>query len=314
MTNGPQIQEEGVAMGTEYHVPVLFDACLEALNIQPDGIYVDCTFGGGGHSKGILQRLGSEGKLIAFDQDPDAAKNLTADDRLTFVPQNFSHLQRFLRLYGVEKANGLLADLGVSSHQFDEGVRGFSYRYDAELDMRMDTRQPKTAATVLNSLDASSLQSMLSKYGEVTNAKTLAEALIARRSTAPFATINDLLQVLKLLSKGNPQRYFSQVFQAIRIEVNDELGALKALLIQLSSIIKPGGRIAIITFHSLEDKMVKQFLKHGAFDKQEDPVYGRKDKSPFRLIHKKPLEADAVEVKRNPRARSARLWVAEVEE
>jgi len=312
MTELPLLPQDDAAAGSGYHVPVLYDACMESLNIQPEGIYVDCTFGGGGHSRGILQRLGKKGKLIAFDQDADAARNLPTDARLTFVPQNFLHLQRFLKLYGIEKVDGLLADLGVSSHQFDEGARGFSYRFEAPLDMRMDTRQPKTAATVLNTLDASSLQTLLSRYGEVTNARTLAAAIVEMRSVSPFGTINDLLRVLQTFSKGNPQRYYSQVFQALRIEVNDELGALQSLLTQLSSVVKPGGRIAIITFHSLEDRMVKQFLKHGMMDEIDDPLYGHKTKSPFRLIHKKPLEATDAEVKENPRARSARLRVAEV--
>jgi 16S rRNA (cytosine1402-N4)-methyltransferase len=298
--------------GSGYHVPVLFEECMQALAIREAGVYVDCTFGGGGHSRGILERLGAKGRLIAFDQDADAAANVPADARLTFVPQNFMHIQRFLRLYGIEQVDGLLADLGVSSHQFDEGGRGFSYRYDASLDMRMDTRQPKTAATVLNELDADSLQAMLSMYGEVTNARTLAAALVAARQLSPFNTINDLLQVLQPLSKGNPLRYYSQVFQALRIEVNDELGALKILLEQLSSIVKPGGRIAIITFHSLEDKIVKQFLKFGAHEQNADPVYGTKTESPFTLIHKKPIEASKAEVAGNSRSRSARLRVAEV--
>ncbi len=312
MTELPLLHQDDAAAGSGYHVPVLFDACMEALYIQPEGVYVDCSFGGGGHRRGILQRLGKNGKLIAFDQDADAAQNLPTDDRLTFVPQNFLHLQRFLKLYGIEKVDGLLADLGVSSHQFDEGARGFSYRFDAPLDMRMDTRQPKTAATVMNTLDASSLQTLLSRYGEVTNARTLAAAIVEMRSVSPFGTINDLLRVLQTFSKGNPQRYYAQVFQALRIEVNDELGALQALLTQLSSVVKPGGRIAIITFHSLEDRMVKQFLKQGMMDEIDDPLYGHKTKSPFRLIHKKPVEATDAEVKKNPRARSARLRVAEV--
>lgn len=312
MTETPLAEYNDAKAGSGYHVPVMFEECMEALSVKPDGVYVDCTFGGGGHSRGILQRLGSKGKLIAFDQDPDAQRNLPDDERLTFVPQNFLHLTRYLKLYGFEKADGLLADLGVSSHQFDEGGRGFSYRFEASLDMRMDTRQPQTAAQVLNTMDTEKLQHMFSNYGEVTNAKTLAAAIAAKRSVAPFATINDLLLVLQPLSKGNPQRYYAQVFQALRIEVNDELGALKGLLEQLAEAVKPGGRIAIITFHSLEDRLVKQFLKEGSFDAAVDPLYGRKAKSPFRLVHKKPLEASAAELKMNPRSRSARLRVAEV--
>jgi 16S rRNA (cytosine1402-N4)-methyltransferase len=207
--------------------------------------------------------------------------------------------------------DGLIADLGVSSHQFYEGDRGFSYRFDAPLDMRMDYTQATTAASILNGYSAADLQSIFSRYGEVTNARTLAAAMVEKRSAASFASINDLLQVLQPLSKGNPNRYYAQVFQALRMEVNDELGVLKALLEQLPSTIKPGGRIAIITFHSLEDRMVKQFFKDGSFEEEADPIYGRKHKSPFRMVHKKPIEAGAEEVKRNVRARSAKLRVAE---
>ncbi len=303
---------ESAGGGNEYHVPVLFSECMQALNIEPDGVYIDCTFGGGGHSRGILQRLGKNGRLIAFDQDPDAERNLPTDSRLTFVRQNFMHVHRYLRLYGIEKVDGLLADLGVSSHQFDEGERGFSFRFDAALDMRMDYTQEKTAARVLNDYSAAELQELFSRYGEVTNARTLAAAVAERREHSPFSTINDLLLVLKPLSKGNPNRYYAQVFQALRMEVNDELGVLKALLAQLTDIIKPGGRVAIITFHSLEDRMVKQYFKEGGFDEEADPIYGRKMKSPWRLVHKKPIEAGAEELKRNPRARSAKLRVAEM--
>jgi 16S rRNA (cytosine1402-N4)-methyltransferase len=222
------------------------------------------------------------------------------------------HVHRYLRLYGIEKVDGLLADLGVSSHQFDEGERGFSFRFDAALDMRMDYTQEKTAARVLNDYSAAELQELFSRYGEVTNARTLAAGVAERREHSPFSTINDLLLVLKPLSKGNPNRYYAQVFQALRMEVNDELGVLKALLAQLTDIIKPGGRVAIITFHSLEDRMVKQYFKEGGFDEEADPIYGRKMKSPWRLVHKKPIEAGAEELKRNPRARSAKLRVAEM--
>lgn len=299
------------AEGNDYHVPVLFAECMEALQIRQDGAYVDCTFGGGGHSRGILSKLGSSGRLIAFDQDAEAAANLPKDDRLLFVPQNFQHIHRFLRLYKVDGVDGLLADLGVSSHQFDEGGRGFSYRYEAALDMRMDTRQPKTAADVLNTLSAAELQKMFSEYGEVTNAKTLAGAVVSKRQVSPFASINDLLQVLEPLSKGNPNRYYAQVFQALRIEVNDELGVLKALLSQLQDVMKPGGRIAIITFHSLEDRIVKQFFKEGTLEVETDFLYGRKEANRFKLINKKPIEAGTQEIKRNVRARSAKLRIAE---
>ena len=305
-------QNEMAADEGGYHVPVLLKESIEALNIKPDGVYVDCTFGGGGHSREILKTLGPKGKLIAFDQDADAAVNLPKDERVVFIPQNFRHIQRFLRLYGIDKVDGLLADLGVSSHQFDEASRGFSYRFDALLDMRMDQKQKTTAADILNSYDAKQLQQMFSDYGEVTNSKTLAAAIVAARTTQHFKSISDLLRVLSAFAKGNPNRYYSQVFQALRIVVNEELEALKDLLKQLSAIIKPGGRIAIITFHSLEDRIVKQFLKQGSFELTEDPLYGRQSISPFKLVSKKPIVASKKEIEKNVRSRSASLRVAEM--
>jgi 16S rRNA (cytosine1402-N4)-methyltransferase len=249
---------------------------------------------------------------VAFDQDADAAKNLPADKRLVFIPQNFRHIQRFLKLYEIGQVDGLLADLGVSSHQFDEGSRGFSYRFDAALDMRMNQKAGVTAADVLNSYDAGRLQKMFSEYGEVTNSKTLAAAIVEGRKIQPFRTISDLLAILSPLSKGNPNRYYSQVFQALRIEVNEEMEALKDLLGQLVQVVKPGGRIAIITFHSLEDRIVKQFFKQGAFEIKEDPLYGRNQESPFSILTKKPIVASALELKMNPRSRSASLRVAAI--
>jgi 16S rRNA (cytosine1402-N4)-methyltransferase len=292
--------------GTHYHEPVMLKECIEALSIKPDGIYVDCTFGGGGHSRAILDNLSPQGRLYAFDQDSNAIANAIADDRLVMVPYNFRHLQRFLRLYQVEKVNGLLADLGVSSHQLDEASRGFSYRFEAPLDMRMDTRQGQTAADLLNSSSVTQLQQILSTYGEVTNAKTLAKAIEAARRIAPFKSISDLLRVLQPLSKGNPQRYFAQVFQALRIAVNEETEALKEMLAQLPDCIAPGGRVVIITFHSLEDRIVKQFFKGEVV---EDPVYGATRNQTFEAVYKKPIEPGAEELKRNNRARSARLRV-----
>jgi 16S rRNA (cytosine1402-N4)-methyltransferase len=300
--------------GQEYHVPVMLKESMEALDIKPGGVYVDCTFGGGGHSREILEKLGPTGKLVAFDQDADAAKNLPADKRLVFIPQNFRHIHRFLKLYEIGKVDGLLADLGVSSHQFDEGSRGFSYRFDAALDMRMNQKAGVTAADILNSYDAGRLQKMFSEYGEVTNSKTLAAAIVEARKVQPFKTISDLLAILSPLSKGNPNRYYSQVFQALRIEVNEEMGALKDLLGQLVQVVKPGGRIAIITFHSLEDRIVKQFFKQGTFEITEDPIYGRNQESPFSIITKKPVVASAGELKINPRARSANLRVVAIKE
>ena len=300
------------AAATNYHVTVLLHETVDALAVKPDGVYVDCTFGGGGHSRELLKQLGPAGKLFAFDQDADAVRNLPADERIVFVPNNFRHIQRFLKLYAVDKVDGLLADLGVSSHQFNEGSRGFSYRFDAALDMRMDQRQGRTAADVVNSFGESELQQMFSMYGEVTNAKTLARAVVEARKTQPFKTISHLLQTLQPISKGNPNRYYAQVFQALRIEVNEELEALKDMLLQIPQVLKPGGRASIITFHSLEDRMVKNFFKQGAFEVEEDPVYGRQHKSPFTLITKKPIEPSEKETKENPRSRSARLRVAEL--
>ncbi len=295
-----------------YHIPVMLHEVVDALAIKPTGVYVDCTMGGGGHAREILKKLGPAGKLIAFDQDADAEKNVPNDERIIFVPHNFRHLQRFLRLHGVPKADGVLADLGVSSHQFDEGSRGFSFRFEAALDMRMDQRQSQTAADVVNNFSAEALQTMFSNYGEVTNAKTLAQSIVQARQTAPVRTIKDLANILQPLAKGNPNKYFAQVFQALRMEVNAEMEALKDMLSQLPNVLLSGGRAAIITFHSLEDRMVKNFFKEGSFEKTEDPIYGNKNVSPFEIITKKPIEATAAELKINPRSRSARLRVAEM--
>lgn len=294
-----------------YHTTVLLHEAVDALLIKENGVYVDCTLGGGGHTKQMLEKLGKGGKLFAFDQDADAVQNVPQDDRLVFIPHNFRHLQRFLRLHEVTAVDGVLADLGVSSHQFDEGSRGFSYRYDALLDMRMDQQQAKTAADIANTFTADKLQQMLSEYGEVTNAKTLAQAIITSRQQRAFKTIDDLMNVLKPLAKGNPHRYFAQVFQAFRMEVNEEIPALKELLEQLPKVLKQGGRAAIISFHSLEDRLVKTFFKQGSFEVDDDPVYGNKQQSVFNLITKKPIEPTAAEMKRNPRAGSAKLRVAE---
>lgn len=295
-----------------YHVPVLFEECIEALAIKPNGVYVDCTFGGGGHSRGILSRLGKEGRLIVFDQDADAKQNIPDDDRLLFVPQNFRHLKRFLRLHKITAVDGLLADLGVSSHQFDEAERGFSIRFDAALDMRMDVRAGKTAADVLNTYSEAALHKLFEKYGEVTNAKTLAKTIVAQRSIAAFTTIAAFKQALQGIVKGNPNKYFAQVFQALRIEVNEELQALEEMLAQAIEVLAPGGRLAIISFHSLEDRLVKNFMKYGsAHEPPADDVFGTRPTSPMKAVAKKPITAGAQELKKNSRSRSARLRVAE---
>lgn len=300
-------------LGNDYHVPVLLKESIEALNIRPDGVYVDCTFGGGGHSRAILAQLGPQGKLYAFDQDDDAKTNLPDDTRIVFVPFNFRHLSRMLRFHGDAKVDGILADLGVSSHQFDEADRGFSIRFDAELDMRMDRRQPLTAAKLIRELDEQELVRILSEYGEVTNAKTLARTIVAYRESVPLQTIQQFKEALKSVVKGNPNKYFAQVFQALRIAVNDEFGALKEMLEQTTAVLNPGGRLAVITFHSLEDRIVKVFMKNGSFEEEvADEIYGTRRESPFRIIAKKPVLPSGEEQKRNPRSRSAKLRVCEM--
>jgi 16S rRNA (cytosine1402-N4)-methyltransferase len=297
----------------DYHIPVLLAETIDGLNIKPDGIYVDCTFGGGGHSKAILEKLSAKGKLVAFDQDEDAKKNLPDDERIIFVPQNFRHLQRFLRLHNITAVDGIMADLGVSSHQFDEGGRGFSIRYNADMDMRMDQRQTVTAFHVVNTYTEQQLHKLFEQYGEVTNSKTLAKTIVQVRNTTSLKTIDGFKNALREIVKGNPNKYFAQVFQALRIEVNDELGALKEMLQQIPSLLKPGGRVAIITFHSLEDRLVKNFFRRGSFDEQaeENPFINTETVSELKVITKKPIVATEKEQKQNPRSRSAKLRVAE---
>jgi 16S rRNA (cytosine1402-N4)-methyltransferase len=295
-----------------YHLPVLLEETIDHLNILPEGTYVDCTFGGGGHSNAILKNLGSAGKLIAFDQDEDARKNLPDDPRIIFVPQNFRHLQRFLRLHQVTAVDGILADLGVSSHQFDEATRGFSTRFDATLDMRMDRRQTLTAFDIVNTYTEQRLHKLFEEYGEVTNAKTLARSIVQVRTSISLKTVNSFKNALREIVKGNPNKYFAQVFQALRIEVNDELGALKEMLQQIPSLLKPGGRAAIITFHSLEDRLVKNFFRRGSFDEPEpNPFINTETVNELKIITKKPVTPSEKEMKKNPRSRSAKLRVAE---
>ncbi len=300
---------------SSYHVSVLFYETIDALQVKPEGVYVDCTFGGGGHSRGILNRLGPDGKLIAFDQDADAIKNIPKDDRVVFVPNNFRHLQRFLRLHGFATVDGVLADLGVSSHQFDEGKRGFSTRFEGPLDMRMDQRQENTASAILKKYTEQQLHKLFEQYGEVTNSKTLAKQIVQQRNSSPLQTISQLKALISPVVKGNPNKYLAQVFQALRIEVNDEMGALKEVLEQIPAVLSPGGRAVIITFHSLEDRLVKNFFKNGSFDEQdENPLSTEERKNDLKVITKKPMTASADEVKSNPRSRSAKLRVAEKKE
>ena len=297
-----------------YHVPVLLREVIEGLAIHPEGVYVDCTFGGGGHSLEVLKLLNAQGKLVVFDQDADARKNVPDDDRILFIPHNFRHLQRFCRLHKITQVDGILADLGVSSHQFDTAERGFSTRFEGDLDMRMDQRQELTAFDVVNTYTEQQLHKLFEQYGEVTNSKTLAKTIVQVRKTVSLKTISNFKQALDSVVKGNPHKYFAQVFQALRIEVNDELGALKEMLQQVPQLLKPSGRVAIITFHSLEDRIVKNFFRKGHFEEEEtttDPFGRDTTVPPLKVITKKPIVPTEEEMKRNPRARSARLRVAE---
>jgi 16S rRNA (cytosine1402-N4)-methyltransferase len=297
---------------SDYHVPVLFHETIEHLNIQPSGVYVDATFGGGGHSRGILSKLGPKGRLIAFDQDADARKNLPDDERILFVPENFKYLQRFLRLHKIEQVDGVLADLGVSSHQFDEGTRGFSTRFDGPFDMRMDQRQSKTAVWVIENFTEAELHKMFEQFGEVTNSKTLAKHIATQRKHVKLNTVQDFKTLISPVVKGNPNKYWAQVFQAIRIVVNDEMEVLNEFLAQLPEVIKPGGRAVIITFHSIEDRIVKNAFKVAPEEENKNnPFLSNPREVIWNIITKKPVVASEKEMKENNRSRSAKLRAAE---
>ena len=297
-----------------YHVPVLAHECVDYLDLRPGGIYVDVTFGGGGHSRLILERAGDlDIRLFGFDQDEEARANALPDERFTFVAANFRHIRNHLRLHGVTKIDGLLADLGVSSHQFNAAERGFSYRFDAPaLDMRMGKSADRTAADIVNNYDADDLQQVLGQYGEVRNARTLAQAIVEARERQPIVTIQDFLDVCGPLVRGTRPRYLAQVFQALRIEVNDEIGALTDLLAAATDLLIPThGRLVVISYHSLEDRITKNFLKSGnAEGKQVKDFYGNIDR-PYKILTKKPVLPSAEEIQRNSRARSAKLRVGE---
>lgn len=296
-----------------YHNPVLLEECLDGLAIRPDGVYVDITFGGGGHSKAILGRLGEKGRLLAFDQDSDARANAQAidDKRLTFIDANFRYLQKYLRLYAVKQVDGILGDLGVSSHQFDTPERGFSTRFEANLDMRMNQRAGATARDILETYSAEELHRILGMYGELQNAKTAAQAIVAARANRPIETVNDLKAALQRYTpRGKENKYFAQVFQALRIEVNDEMGALQEFLTQSAEVLKPEGRLVVMSYHSLEDRLVKNFIGKGKFyGEVEKDLFGN-DLKPLQSVTRKPIEASAEEIAQNSRARSAKLRVA----
>lgn len=293
-----------------FHNPVMLKECMEALEIKPSGKYVDVTFGGGGHSRAILDQLNSEGRLYAFDQDKDAVKNKFNDERLIFVPQNFRHLRRFLKVYDAHSIDGILADLGISSHQIDTPERGFSIRYEAILDMRMDASLEKTAADILNSYSSDQLQNIFSSYGELRNSKTLAELIVKERLVAAFTTTTDFISRIDSCIRGHRPRYLAQVFQALRMEVNQEMNSLEELMKQSSEVLSKGGRMVVLTYHSLEDRMVKNFFKAGNSSGEEvKDLFGHSEKI-FTLVNKKPITATEEEIKENPRARSAKLRIA----
>ena len=297
---------------TTYHVPVMLYECMEALAIRRDGVYVDLTFGGGGHSREILRQLGSEGRLIAFDQDPDAARNALDDPRFTLVHQNFRFLKNHLRLLGIREVDGVLGDLGVSSHQFDSPERGFSIRYDAGLDMRMDQVSELDAKRVLDTYSEEDLHRIFGMYGEIQNGGSLAKTIVTARLNGVIETVVDLKEVIKrLVPRGKEHKYHAQVFQALRIEVNRELEALQECLEQTVSVLKPGGRLVIMSYHSLEDRMVKNFMQKGKFKGEVEKDFFGNEIKPFHVISRKAITAGAEELKINNRARSAKLRVAE---
>jgi len=296
----------------EYHIPALLPQCLEGLNIHPEGTYVDVTFGGGGHSREILCKLGKKGSLYAFDQDEDAEKNCPKDKRFTFIRGNFRYLSNFMHYHKVDSVDGLLADLGVSSHHFDDPTRGFSFRFEGALDMRMNKRAGQTAADILNGYPEVELANVFYLYGELKNSRRIAAEVVRRREVKKFETITDFLEILRpLTNRDQEKKNLAQAFQALRIEVNGEMDALIRLLKQAEQLLKPNGRLVIISYHSLEDRLVKNFLKSGnAQGDVEKDFYGN-IQSPFRLINNKVIVPDDEECARNPRARSAKLRIAE---
>ena len=295
-----------------YHIPVMLKECMEGLAIKPDGVYVDVTFGGGGHSKEILSRLGKKGTLYGFDQDADAENNIPEDDRFVFVRSNFRYLSNFMRFHGETEIDGLLADLGVSSHHFDDKNRGFSFRFQGMLDMRMNTRAGKTAADILNTYTEEALSTLFYLYGELKNSRKLASVIVKARETKPLVTTDEFLALITpYIGKDKEKKMLAQVFQALRIEVNDEMRALREMLQQAMHLLKPGGRLVVMTYHSLEDRLVKNFFKSGNFEGTISQDFFGNIQSPFRLINNKVITPSSEEVEVNPRSRSAKLRIAE---
>ena len=295
-----------------YHIPVLLNESIEGMNLHADGIYADMTFGGGGHSKEILRRMGEDCHLYSFDQDEDAEKNIVDDKRFTFVRSNFRYLRNFMRYYGVEQLDGILADLGVSSHHFDDSERGFSFRFDGKLDMRMNKRAGMTAADIVNTYDEEKLADVFYLYGELKNSRKLAATIAKARQQKQITTIGEFLDIIKpLFGREREKKELAIVFQALRIEVNHEMEALKEMLYEATDLLKPGGRLVVITYHSLEDRMVKNLIKAGNIEgKVEQDFYGNVQ-SPFRAVNNKVIVPTDEEINQNPRSRSAKLRIAE---
>ncbi|MBB5623459.1 16S rRNA (cytosine1402-N4)-methyltransferase [Pedobacter cryoconitis] len=299
-------------MENNYHVPVLLQECIDGLNIKPDGVYVDVTFGGGGHSREILSKLGKDGVLIAFDQDPDAQRNKINDPRFLFVDQNFAFLKNNLRLLGYKQVDGILADLGVSSHQFNEPERGFSTRFESSLDMRMDKQGKLTAADVLNTYTEDKLHKIFGIYGEVKNAKSLARAVVTSRAGQPIVTLADFKAAAGAhIPKGKENKYMAQVFQALRIEVNAEIEVLESFLLQTAEVLSPGGRLVVMSYHSLEDRPVKNFIAKGKIRGEADKDFFGNEEKPYKVITRKAVIAEQDELERNSRSRSAKLRIGE---
>ena len=295
-----------------YHIPALLDACMAGLAVQPDGTYVDVTFGGGGHSRAILERLGDKGRLYAFDQDEDACVNRIEDNRFTFVRSNFRFLKNFMRYYDVDSIDGLLADLGVSFHHFDASERGFSFRFDGALDMRMNRRARTTAADIIESYTQEQLSDIFYLYGELRSARKIAGAVVSARRVQKIDTTTRLVEVVSpYIDKRQEKKELAQLFQALRIEVNQEMVALRRMLLSACELVRPGGRIAILTYHSLEDRLVKNFFKTGNFEGRVEKDFFGRIESPLRPVNNKVIVPDDDEVIRNPRARSAKLRIAE---